>query len=60
VCDYAYLPTDLAIAVNASDRASAAWEDYYGVNGDLKAVTSESISKVGSRGRLATRGATTC
>jgi len=45
---------------NASDRSSAARGDYYGVNGHLKAVAGESSSKVGSRGRLATRGATTC
>jgi len=46
--------------LNASDRSSAAREDYYGVNAHLKAAADESMSKVGSRGRLATRGATTC
>src|SRR5262245_53236863 len=46
--------------VNACEPWPAAQEDYYGVNDHLKAVTSESNSKPGRRGKLATRGPTTC
>src|SRR5262244_2249901 len=41
--------------VGPSDLSSAAREDYYGVNGHLKAVADKSSRMPGRRGRCATR-----